>query len=43
MITYVVCVCYLCCMFYRCVIMDLESVNKHLLIVILELNSEHTV
>ena len=25
---YVVCVCQVCCIFYYCIIMDLESVNK---------------
>ena len=23
------CVCYMCCMFYHCIITDLESANKH--------------
>ena len=32
---YVVCVCQVCCIFYHCIIMDLESVNKQLFLLCL--------
>ena len=31
MTVHILCVCYMCCFSYHVIIMDLESVNKHLL------------
>ena len=35
MTVYMWCVCYECRMFYHCIVMDLESINKHVLLLLL--------
>ena len=38
MTVYMWCVCYECRMFYHCIVMDLESINKHVLLLLLFYN-----